>query len=333
MNKRRYIVVLPVFFLIPGVIVFVCGRRDTGVQDGVKGSDTAYRYPEFYRGFYIHSESGNSRERLKGLITMAKKAGLNAVVIDVQTPGMKPSVTSREHVEYCIRMGFHPIARVVVFPEGLKSYPAPKELLENRLAVAEAACRAGFREIQFDYIRFNDHGVAGRVSLSERYEYIAGFIDAARRRLSKYEVKLAADIFGRIPLNADDTIGQKMEVFDRVVDIICPMAYPSHYTWSDRMMADPYYTVHLTSKRAKERASKAEIVTWIQAFRMKVKRSGLAYEKYIEEQIRAVHDAGVKGYLLWNASQDYDAPFAVCEDFYRRGARFTRIGAVDQREN
>src|SRR3990172_7514498 len=265
MNDRKYIILVPIFLLLIGAIIFVCGKGVTrGQQNNNEKKKLSYTYPIFYKGFYLNSGSGGSMVKLKRHIERAKQAGLNTVVIDVQTPGMKSAVTPKEHVEYCLKMGFHPIARVVVFPEGLKEYPAPKELLENRLAVAEAACAAGFREIQFDYIRFNDHGVIGRVSLSQKYDYISGFLSTARARLSKYGVKIAADIFGRIPLNTDDNIGQKMEVFDRVVDVICPMAYPSHYTWSKKMMSDPYYTVHITSKRAKERASKSEIVPWIQ---------------------------------------------------------------------
>ncbi len=318
MSDRKFLLLIPVLAIIFGSFIFFCGKGVTGGQSrGVKKPGASYDYPKFYKGFYLNCGSGGSMEKLKGHLERARRAGLNAVVIDVQTPGMRPAVTPKEHVDVCRAMGFHPIARVVVFPEGLKIYPAPKELLENRLEVAEAACRAGFREIQFDYIRFNDHGVIGAPSRSERYDYIAGFLGSARKRLAKYDVRIAADIFGRIPLRIDDPIGQKMEVMDSVVDVICPMAYPSHYTWSKKMMADPYYTVHLTSLKARERAKKAEIVTWIQAFRMKVKKSGLTYDKYVEAQLRAVHDAGIRGFLLWNASQDYEVPLAACENFYR----------------
>lgn len=76
-------------------------------------------------------------------------------------------------------------------------------------------------------------------------------------------------------------------------------------------MSDPYYTVHLTSVKAKQRSVKSIIVPWIQTFQMKVKMSGLSYADYVEQQIRAVHDADASGYLFWNASQNYDVPFEV----------------------
>jgi len=334
MSERKIFLLIPILIIIVGSVVFFCGKGVTGRESrGASRMGASYEYPKFYKGFYLNCGSGGSREKLKSHLERARRAGLNAVVIDVQTPGARPAVTPKEHVELCRAMGFHPIARVVVFPEGLKIYPAPKELLENRLEVAEAACRAGFKEIQFDYIRFNDHGIVGAPSRSERYDYIAGFLASARKRLVKYDVKIAADVFGRIPLRTEDPIGQKMEVLDSVVDIICPMAYPSHYTWSKKMMADPYYTVHLTSQKAKERSKKAEIVTWIQAFRMKVKRSGLSYDKYVEAQLRAVHDAGIRGYLLWNASQDYEVPLAACENFYKNNKIVAYGSNIDGGDN
>lgn len=326
MSARKFSIVVPALFILGGVFLVPFGTKPSTGQTAKKATTKqTYAYPSFYKGFYLTSGSGNNRAKLERHITRAKKAGLNAVVIDVQTPGMRVAVTPAEHVAYCRAMGFHPIARVVVFPEGLSEYPAAAELIENRLAVAEAACRAGYREIQFDYIRFNDHRVNRALSLAERYEYITGFLKKARERLSKYDVRIAADIFGRIPLNADDKIGQKMELLDGLVDVICPMAYPSHYTWSKKMMADPYYTVHITSKRALERAPRSAIVTWIQAFRMKVKRSKLGYDRYVAAQIKAVHDSGAGGYLLWNAAQDYAIPLAVAGEINRRRARVASL--------
>ena len=132
-------------------------------------------------------------------------------------------------------------------------------------------------------------------------------------------MKIAADVFGRIPLNSGDSIGQRMEGLDKVIDVICPMAYPSHYTWSEKLMSDPYYTVFLTSSKAKERVKQAEIVSYIQAFKMKVSKSGLSYDDYVLKQIQAVHDAKIKGYILWNAAQNYAIPFQVAENFYKNG--------------
>jgi hypothetical protein len=255
-------------------------------------------------------------DRLSVFAEKAKKYKINTLVLDVQRGSSLECGVPSDIVSYCIKNNIHPVARVVVFPDGLRKYPVPESELNNVLSIAENSCKAGFKEIQFDYIRFSDIRISKRLSMDEKYNFISGFLAEAKNRLKKYNVKIAADIFGRIPLNQDDAIGQKMEVFDKVADIICPMAYPSHYTWSAKMMADPYYTVFITSKSARERAKNAQIVSYIQAFQMKVHKSNLTFDKYIEAQIKAVHDSGIKGYILWNASQKYDVPFQVAGKYY-----------------
>jgi len=317
MNKKILISAV-LIFAIACVLFYVRSSTNAVELPAVKTSEAEHKYPDFYKGFYLNSASGKNIEKLSGFISKAKSAGLNTVVIDVQTAAMDNSVTPQKNVEYCIENGFHPIARVVLFPDGLSDYPILIASLEKRLVVAEAACQAGFKEIQLDYIRFNDHGVLKHLTIKQKYQIIKEVVEKFKDRLEKFNVRIAVDVFGRIPLNIDDPIGQKMEVFDEVVDVICPMAYPSHYTWSKKMMNDPYYTVHLTSVKAKERAKKSIIVPWIQSFQMKVKQTGLGYEMYVEEQIKAVNDAGVSGFIFWNASQEYDIPFAASKKFDSR---------------
>ena len=273
-----------------------------------------YKYPDFYKGMYLTVNSGNNFAKLKQFVEMAKSSGINTMVIDVQPLKNKKTAISAEHVKYCIDNGIHPVARVVVFPEGLKDYPVSKEYIQERLNIAEDAAKNGFKEIQFDYIRFNDSNRLRHLSLNDRYKFIEGFLQTARSSLVKYNVKTAADVFGRIPLNKSDLIGQRMEGLDNSVDIICPMAYPSHYTWSKKLQDDPYQTVFITSKSAKDRVKKAEIVTWIQAFRMKLGKN--SYTSYIKDQIKATHDADIRGYILWNANQDYSIPLEVVKNYY-----------------
>jgi hypothetical protein len=277
--------------------------------------------PEFYRGIYLTQPSGKNPEKLKSFVALAKKSNINVFVIDAQpAPGNVTSIP-KENIQYLLANGIYPIARVVCFPDGLKSYPVSEETLQNKIKIAKSACEIGFKEIQFDYIRFEDYGITRKVPLKEKFDFIEGFLGRAKRELKPYGVKVAADIFGRIPLNSNDPIGQRVDGLDKVIDVICPMAYPSHYTWSQKMMADPYYTVNLTATRAKERAKQAQIVTYIQAFKIRVNKSPLSYDEYVRQQIKAVHDSNIKGYILWNAAQEYTVPFKVAEEFYKSGVK------------
>ncbi len=310
-------------------------RDSAGLSaDGSRSSDpNAYRFPLFYKGFYLTTEVGANIKKLEPFIEKAKAAGLNTVVLDVQNSRYSECMVPRENVEFCIKNGFHPIARIVCFPDGLKTFPVPEASLQEKISLAENACKSGFKEIQFDYIRFNDYGILRQLTLQQKYDFIQNFLSRARKSLEKYEVKIAADVFGRIPLNKQDEIGQNMEVFDKVVDVICPMAYPSHYTWSMDLMSNPYHTVFTTSKRARERVKNADIVTYIQAFKYKHELSKLSFEKYIEDQIRGVHDSEVRGYLLWNARHEYDTAFDVVKGYYSRdGERVTRSSGGKDRD-
>jgi len=281
-----------------------------------------YKFPEFYRGIYLTVNSANNMNKLKEFAARAKESNINSFVLDVQSAKYAKCIVPAENVQFCKDNGIHPIARIVIFPDGLRDWPVSEEYIKDKIDIAESACLNGFTEIQFDYIRFNDSNANKSLTKTQRYEFIEKFILRSREHLKKYNIRIAVDIFGRIPLNSDDIIGQKMESLDKVADIICPMAYPSHYTWSKKLQKDPYFTVLQTSKKAKERVKKAQIVTWIQAFKMKL--YDIPYDKYIDDQIKATHDAGISGYILWNARQDYDVPFKVVKNFYAKNSTLAK---------
>ncbi len=271
--------------------------------------------PDFYRGLYLVYWSAKDPVRFEKFLKLAKDAHVNAFVIDVQPSKNGECNIPTEHIAKMIENGIHPIARIVCFDQGLKTFPVSQTKIDFLHTLAVNSAKAGFKEIQFDYIRFEDSSALKHLTLEEKYTFIRKFLNGARERLKGYDVKIAADIFGRIPLNDRDLIGQKMEVLDEVTDVICPMAYPSHYTWSPKFYNDPYYAVHITSKRARERTKNAQIVSWIQAFEMKIPKN-MSYAKYLSEQISACHDAEIAGYLFWNARQVYDEPARIMKDFY-----------------
>jgi hypothetical protein len=289
--------------------------KDMPDNDSIYDQDASdYTFPKFYRGMYLNVYSARNDKKLHQFIRMAKKSYINTFVMDCQSNRYRNCIVTKKNVDSVLKNGIHPIARIVVFPRGLRYFPVSKKLIERKLRIAESACKAGFKEIQFDYIRFSDTHRVRRISLKQKYAFINSFLRKAKIRLKKYNVKIAADIFGRIPINRNDAIVQKMEELDKVADIICPMAYPSHYTWSKKLQYNPYYTVYITSKRARDRTKNAEIVSYIQAFKMRL--GPIPYYKYIKDQIRGVHDAKIRGFLFWNARQIYTVPLRVTKNYY-----------------
>ncbi|WP_038802123.1 putative glycoside hydrolase, partial [Burkholderia oklahomensis] len=113
--------------------------------------------------------------------------------------------------------------------------PSSREAWAHNLDVAEEAAKLGFDEIQFDYVRFPDaRGLRFSVpnTRANRTAAITGFLQAAHDRLAPYNVFVAADIFGYVCWNEDDTaIGQQIEMLGGPLDYISPMLYPSGFTW------------------------------------------------------------------------------------------------------
>ena len=262
--------------------------------------------PKHYRGIYLHNYSARIPSILSEYVTKAKAHGLNAFVLDMQdSVYFNPGEIPASNIEICLSNEIWPIARIVVFPYGLKEYPVPQAFIDDRMELAAKAVELGFREIQFDYIRFEDTGRFAHLGHDARYQVVEGFLGQARERFGPQGITITADVFGRVTLNRNDIIGQRLEGLDKVVDVILPMTYPSHYGWDAFSMANPYYTQHNAAVLGKERLSQAELVLWVQGFEMKVAMSGLSLPVYIAHQIQAIEDAGVSGWIVWNAAQSY----------------------------
>ena len=207
----------------------------------------------------------------------------------------------RQLLEELHRQGIYAIARIVVFKDDVLAAAHPElalkdaagqiwhdgenlrwvdpfshEVWDYDIAVAEAAARLGFDEIQFDYVRFPD---AGGVRFSQpntrvnRTEAITGFLAAARKRLVPYNVFLSADIFGYVCWNENDThIGQELTRLAAHLDYISPMLYPSGFSYGlgqlKNPVANPYEIVFRSLKRARERTRLPAVRfrPWLQAF-------------------------------------------------------------------
>lgn len=238
--------------------------------------------------------------------------------------------------------GLYTIARIVVFRDNLLASARPdwavhrpdgkvwqdtmgqawidpfrREAWDYAIGVAMEAAASGFDEIQFDYVRFPDTlGLRFAEASTEesRIAAIMGFLTRARERLRRYNVFLAADIFGYVCWNRNDTfIGQKLEEIAAQVDYISPMLYPSGFQFGipgyRNPVADPYAIVFNSLKTATERVKgyPVRFRPWLQAFRDYAfdRRPFGAAE--VGAQIKAAEDAGAVGWMLWNPRNVYSA--------------------------
>ncbi|MBV8036874.1 putative glycoside hydrolase [Roseateles sp.] len=193
--------------------------------------------------------------------------------------------------------------------------PFRREAWEHNLALADEAAALGFDEIQFDYLRFPDAtGLAFAEPDTEdrRIVAIGAFLDAARHRLARHNVFIAADVFGYVTWNRDDThIGQRLESIIAHVDYLSPMLYPSGFTFGipgyRDPVAAPYEIVYRSLQRALERTGlpATRLRPWLQAFRDYAFDRRMFGEREIRLQIEAAESLGTDGWMLWNAGNRY----------------------------
>jgi hypothetical protein len=237
--------------------------------------------------------------------------------------------------------GIYTIARIVVFKDTLLAASRPDlavkyangELFRDReglawtdpfqaevwnynIAIAVEAARAGFDEIQFDYVRFPD--VSRQLRFSQptteatRTKAIEDFLTEARRQLIPFNVYLAVDIFGYACWNDNDTgIGQQLEEIIKIVDYVSPMLYPSCFQYGipgyTDSVAHAYEIIRNTLENAQKRlhVSPKRFRPWLQAFKDYAfdRRAFDAVE--INDQVRAADDFGSDGWMLWNPRNTY----------------------------
>lgn len=161
---------------------------------------------------------------------------------------------------------------------------------------------------------------------------ITGFLQEARARLSSYNVFTAADIFGHVCWNTNDTdIGQKLEPIASAVDYLCPMRYPSGFPFGipgyRNPVQRPHEIVYLSLKKAQGRSG-------IAAARFRPRLQSLkdyAFDrrpfsgKEIHDQIRAAETFGSQGWMLWNPANVYTAEALKRKSARRASVRLQRI--------
>lgn len=242
----------------------------------------------------------------------------------------------------------YPIARIVVFKDSILAKNNPQlsfmnadgsvwknkggdsfvnpyneDVWKYNVDIAKEAVKLGFKEIQFDYVRFPE-GFEKRADTlkytktdSSRVEIISAFVKYAKAELAPLGVRVSVDIFGYAASAPATGIGQDFVKISKNVDVISPMVYPSHYStgWFGvkEPDLDPYATIKGsmvdTHKKLDPLGSYKPIIRpWIQDFTASWLGSG-HYVKYgkqqVEDQIRALKDENVEEFLLWNANNRY----------------------------
>lgn len=186
------------------------------------------------------------------------------------------------------------------------------------LDLAEEACRIGFDEIQFDYIRFPSDGPISRLSFDElsaddyyseasqqkRVETIAAFLKEAHSRLNPLGCAVAADIFAiTLESTSDEGIGQSPGVFSDHVDVLSPMIYT--YTYGPGWKGWDNPTDHAVELVTAALDAGIPRLEGFAIYRPWLQRAFLE-----DSEILAVQDVANDrelGWMLWSAGTVFDA--------------------------
>lgn len=210
--------------------------------------------------------------------------------------------------------------------------PFLKEVQDYDLKIAKLAAKAGFDEIQFDYVRFAEGFETFGDTLSysrgefedkdmeegdKRVAAITGFVRRAREELQEMNVPISIDVFGyALQVGRADGIGQDFGEMSNETDIMSSMIYPSHwgpYSFDiEKPDLNPYDLVKRYLEAEQEYMSNIDHAPksrpWIQDFTATWIGEGnwMEYDKEaVEAQIQAIYDSGQDEFLIWNASSDY----------------------------
>ena len=190
--------------------------------------------------------------------------------------------------------------------------PYDRRVWRYNVDVAAAAAKAGFDEIQFDYVRFPSDGDLSLIRYPRSGPQpmrwtIPAFAQYASKRLRPLGARVSLDVFG-LAATRDLGIGQLPRRLSAHVDALYPMLYPSHYNPGEYGISYPdgrpglVVSRSLTDFQRAVEGRKTRLTPWLQDFSL-----GRAYTVAdVEKEVAAVRGHGGQGFLLWNPEGLYE---------------------------
>ena len=232
--------------------------------------------------------------------------------------------------------GIYAIGRIVVFndvhygkdhPEDCISSTASSRLWPSAYSrgawyynvelAKEAVEKMGFNEIQFDYVRFPEDAynmsIKGNTDFKNKYdeekaEAVQNFLFYATDQIHKVGAYLSVDVFGECSGEYVTAYGQYWPAISNIVDAISSMPYTDHFGRTIDTWTNAYQTVYNWAKGAATRQTEiptpAVARTWITAYDTPYWKPTVVYgASKIEDQVRALYDAGLDGgFITWNSA-------------------------------
>ena len=242
----------------------------------------------------------NDNDAYKTVIDKIKDAGIYAIGRIVV---FNDTHYAKDHPEDCINSSGWPSAY-------------SRNVWEYNVELAKEAIKLmGFNEIQFDYVRFPENAYNLSVSNAdfknkydeEKAEAVQNFLFYATDQIHKEGAYLSVDVFGECSSEYVTAYGQYWPAISNIVDVISSMPYTDHFGRSIDTWTNAYQTVNNWAKGAAARQTEIPTPaiprTWITAYDTPYWKPTVVYgASKIEDQVRALYDAGLEGgFITWNS--------------------------------
>ena len=283
-------------------------------------------------------------------LKIAKENGVNAIVVDIKDGALayssevakeisptayKTAINDNSLYKAAIdkikEAGIYAIGRIVVFNDTHYAKDHPEDCINstgwpsaysrnvwyyNVELAKEAAREMGFKEIQFDYVRFPENAYNLSIAKAdfknkydeEKAEAVQNFLFYATDQIHKEGIYLSVDVFGECSSEYVTAYGQYWPAISNIVDAISSMPYTDHFGRSVDTWTNAYQTVNNWAKgasaRQKEIPTPAVARTWITAYDTPYWNPKVIYNaSKIEDQVMALYDAGLDGgFITWNSA-------------------------------
>ena len=175
------------------------------------------------RGIYLTQSTLEDTNYLRYLIARSNQSGINTFVVDL----IRPTKRYRDNIALVQESHIRYVARIVMFDGGgTAAQIQTPNVWQRQYALVKQAVDFGASAIQLDYIRYNTKSGASYEHSKDIYRIIAWY----KSKLAAQNISLQVDVFGITSYGEEMHIGQNVPLFSDVVDAVCPMVYPSHFT-------------------------------------------------------------------------------------------------------
>lgn len=260
---------------------------------------------------------------MKGLLRRLEEHGIYTIA---RIPAFRDAWLGDVRPEWCLKNGDGTLFRDRNNHVWVNPYR--QEAWDYLVEISLGAKALGFKEVQFDYLRFCTEAGMQKVVISDeemngrsRTDIICQCMEYIYPRLKEKGLFVSADVYGAIinsQVNAQ-AVGQVYGELAKHVDYISPMIYPSHYGDGNYGIDYPDTRPYDTITAALEDSRKelyfagqdgghiAQVRPWLQDFTASWLQHYIDYgPEQVRAQIQATYDAGYDEWLLWDASCNYN---------------------------